>query len=79
MRGPVLLFEKRAGNRLHAPASGYAPGAGRNIGLGRAERDEVVRIGLLLGDEVQFKPDPSGSMCHRAHKNAPLRRQLDGI
>ena len=31
-------------------------GLAENIGLGWAEREAVVRIGLLPGDETQFKP-----------------------
>ena len=45
---PAIVF-------THLPVD-TRQGLAENIGLVRAERDAVVRIGLLLGDEVQFKP-----------------------
>ena len=44
---PAIVF-------MHLPVD-TRQGLAENIGLGRAERDAVVRIGLLLGNEVQFK------------------------
>lgn len=45
---PAIVF-------THLPVD-TRQGLAENIGLVRAERDAVVRIGLLLGDEVQLKP-----------------------
>ena len=44
---PAIVFMRLPVDTRQGPAE--------NIGLGRAERDAVVRIGLLLSDEVQFK------------------------